>query len=310
MTDLPLSEGLDSDTLRRLSHRSDARGFLQLAIHCLVLGATGFLVWTCRGRWWLLPAMLVHGVALNFVFCALHETIHRTAFASRRINDLVAWVAGAILLLPPEFFRAFHFAHHRFTQDPSRDPELSQPAPSTWWAYVWRASGIPNWIRRLTVTLRHAFTGRVTESFVSDAKQHVIVREARTLWICYGTILALSLFFRSTAALIYWILPAMLGQPFLRLYLLAEHTGCALSDNMYVNTRTTYTNAAVRLLAWQMPFHVEHHVFPAVPFHALAQVNAIIRTRIQVSAPGYIAVHAGLIRSFRSSRESRSGEAG
>jgi fatty acid desaturase len=254
--------------------------------------------------------MLVHGVALNFIFCALHETIHRTAFASRRINDLIAWVAGAILLLPPEFFRAFHFAHHRFTQDPNRDPELSQPAPSTWPAYVWRASGMPNWSRRLTVTLRHAITGRVAESFVSGAKRRVIVREARALWIGYGTILALSLIFRSTAALVYWILPAILGQPFLRLYLLAEHTGCALSDDMYANTRTTYTNAAVRLLAWQMPFHVEHHAFPAVPFHALAKVNAVIRTRIQVSAPGYIAVHTGLVRSLRSSRKLPPGDAG
>jgi len=309
-TDLPLSEGLDGETLRRLSHRSDARGFLQLAIHCLLLAATGFLVWACRSRWWLLPAMVLHGVVLNFVFCALHETVHRTAFASRRINDLIAWIAGAILLLPPEFFRAFHFAHHRFTQDPTRDPELAQPAPLTWSAYVWRASGIPNWTRRLTVTLRHAITGRVTESFVSAAKRSSIVREARNLWICYGAILALSLFFRSTAVLIYWILPAMLGQPFLRLYLLSEHAGCALSDDMYANTRTTYTNAAVRLLAWQMPFHVEHHAFPAVPFHALAQVNAIIRTRIQVSAPGYLAVHAGLIRGFHSSRETLPREAG
>ena len=300
------AEGLDRDTLRRLSRRSDARGFLQLAIHCLFLGATGCLVWACRGTWWLLPAMLLHGVVLTFVFCALHETIHRTAFASRRMNDLVAWIAGAILLLPPEFFRAFHFAHHRFTQDPNLDPELAQPAPSTWSAYVWRVSGIPNWTRRLTVTLRHAITGRVVESFVSGGKHPVIVREARILWICYVIVLVLSLFFRSSAALRYWIVPTMLGQPFLRLYLLSEHTGCALSGDMYANTRTTYTNLAVRLLAWQMPFHVEHHAFPAVPFHALAQVNSIIRARIQVSAPGYLAVHAGLTRSFRLSREIQS----
>ena len=305
--DLPESPGLDRDTLRRLSRRSDARGLLQLAIHGLLLGATGFLVWAGRGRWWLLPALLLHGVVLNFVFCALHETIHRTAFASRRINDLVAWIGGAILLLPPQYFRAFHFAHHRFTQDPSLDPELAQPAPATLRAYLWRASGMPNWTKRITVTLRHAVMGRVAEPFVSAAKRRVIVREARILWICYAAMLALSLYFDSTAALLYWLLPMMLGQPFLRLYLLSEHTGCALSDDMYANTRTTYTNGVIRLLAWQMPFHVEHHAFPSVPFHALREVNAAIRPRIQVSAPGYLAVHAALLRDFHASDDARPG---
>ncbi|MHB8475365.1 MAG: fatty acid desaturase [Steroidobacteraceae bacterium] len=55
------------------------------------------------------------------------------------------------------------------------------------------------------------------------------------------------------------------GQPFLRLFLMAEHAGCALSDNMFANTRTTYTNGTLRLLAWQMPFHVEHHCFGGAP---------------------------------------------
>ena len=96
----------------------------------------------------------------------------------------------------------------------------------------------------------------------------------------------------------YWVLPVMAGQPFLRLFLLAEHAGCPMLEDMYANTRTTYTNGAVRLLTWQMSFHVEHHAFPAVPFHALAQVNALIRDRIEVSAPGYLAVHLAMIRRF------------
>jgi fatty acid desaturase len=121
-------------------------------------------------------------------------------------------------------------------------------------------------------------------------------------------VLALSVYFRSTAALVYWIVPVMLGQPFLRLYLFSEHMGCPLTEDMYANTRTTYTNAAVRLLAWQMPFHVEHHAFPAVPFHALARLNALIRPRIQVSAPGYLALHAALVRVMRASRTAAPGE--
>jgi fatty acid desaturase len=308
--DFTACEGVDRETFRSLSQRSNARGFLQLAAHLALLGATGCLVWATRGSFWRLPALLLYGIVLDFVFCALHESVHRTAFSSRRINDAVAFVAGALLMLPAEFFRAFHFAHHRFTQDPARDPELALRAPATLSVYLWRVSGIPNWSKRLSVTLTHALTGRVTEPFVAEGKRALIVREARILWLCYAAVLALSIYFRSTAALVYWIVPVMLGQPFLRLYLLSEHMGCPLTEDMYANTRTTYTNAAVRLLAWQMPFHVEHHAFPAVPFHALARLNALIRPRIQVSAPGYLALHAALVRGMRASRTAAPGKAG
>jgi fatty acid desaturase len=294
--------GLDRQTLRALSRRSDALGLRQLCLHALLIGATAWLVFSSRGRLWLAPALLIHGIALDFLFCALHESVHRTAFASRRLNEAVAWVAGAVLVLPPEFFRAFHFAHHRFTQDPSRDPELARPPPSTFRDYLWLISGIPNWAKRVTVTLRHAATGQVRESFVAEGRRRAIFREARILWAVYAAVLAASLIFRSGAALVYWIAPVMLGQPFLRMYLMAEHAGCASGDDPYANTRTTYTNGLVRWLTWQMPFHVEHHAYPAVPFHALRRVNEQIRTRIEVSAPGYLAAHEALLRRLRAPR--------
>jgi len=294
--------GLDRETVRLLSQRSDARGLLQLGVHASLLLATGFLVWASRGRLWLAPAIVLHGLVLNFTFCALHESIHRTAFASRWANDLVAAVCGALLLLPPEFFRCFHFAHHRFTQDTTRDPELAQPSPSTLASYLWRASGLPNWHKRLSVTLRHALTGRVTEPFVPPAKYPLIVREARILWGCYLGVALASLYLQRADALIYWILPAMAGQPFLRLFLLAEHIGCAFGDDMLSNTRTTHTNAAVLLLTWRMPYHAEHHSFPSVPFHALVKVNALIGERTQVKARGYLALQRDLVRQFRAAK--------
>jgi fatty acid desaturase len=282
---------LDRETLRRLSRRSDVRGLLQLAAHASVLALTGACVFASRGRPWLAPALVLHGVVLCFLFCALHESIHGTAFATPWLNDAVAWVCGALLLLPPEYFRCFHFAHHRFTQDGVRDPELGVPPPATLAAYLWRLSGVPYWRERLRTTLRHALTGRVIEPFIRAADAPIIVSEARRLWACYLLVIASSIYFRRADALTYWVLPALLGQPFLRAFLLAEHTGCAVGADMLANTRTTYTNGALRLLAWHMPYHAEHHWLPAVPFHALARVNALIGTRSRVTAHGYFALH-------------------
>ncbi len=82
---------------------------------------------------------------LTFLFAPLHEAVHRTAFRSRRLNDAVAWAAGLVLLLPPNWFRAFHFAHHRHTQIEGRDPELEMKRVETWPDYLVHLSGWRYW---------------------------------------------------------------------------------------------------------------------------------------------------------------------
>jgi fatty acid desaturase len=291
--------GLERETVRRLSRRSNARGLLQLGAHLTLLAGTGLLVWASFGHWWLPAALILHGIVLSFLFCALHESIHGTAFASPRVNEAVAWVCGAILMLPPWYFRYFHFAHHRYTQDPARDPELATAPPANRASWAWRLTGLPYWGDRLRVTLRHTLAGRAPESFVPAGRTSLVAREARVLWCCYGLVAAGSLYLRLDAALYYWVLPALLGQPFLRAFLMAEHTGCPLVADMLANTRTTRSNAVVRLIAWRMPYHAEHHSYPSVPFHALGALHALIGTRVRVQAPGYLAVHRGLLRAWR-----------
>jgi fatty acid desaturase len=162
-----------------------------------------------------------------------------------------------------------------------------------------RVSGLPYWRDRLGVTVGHALTGRVPESFVPTEKAASIVHEARILWACYLGVLVASLYWHRSEMLVYWLFPVILGQPFLRLFLLAEHSACVFTDNMLENTRTTYTNAAVRGLTWCMSYYAEHHCFPSAPFHALRELNTLIGQSVRVTAPGYLAVHRELLQRLR-----------
>ena len=284
--------------LKALSEPSDAAGLRHLAGHAALLLGSGALIWLSRGSVWLLvPAMLLHGILLIFLFAPLHETVHRTAFRSVRLNDAVGWVAGALLVLPPVYFRYFHFAHHRHTQDPARDPELAQAKPTNWWRYLRHLSGLPVWIGNAQAVITHA-AGRVPEAFVPKGRQGEIVREARVLLGIYAAVAVGSIALASPAALIYWVIPALLGQPFLRAYLLAEHGACPLVRDMLANTRTTLTNAVVRFLAWNMPYHTEHHVYPAVPFHRLPEAHALLKERLKVVSPGYLAAQREIVATF------------
>jgi len=290
---------IDRDRLRGWSRRADLPGLRHAAGHLAALTLTGTLVWAARGTVWLWPAMLLHGVVLIFLFTPLHECIHRTAFKTRALNEAVAFVIGVLILLPREYFRAFHFAHHRFTQDPERDPELASPKPANIRQWLWQVSGLPYWIAQARGTVMHAL-GRAPESFYKDDRQHrAVIREARIVLGIYALVLLVSVAVGSDAALIYWVIPALLGQPALRLYLMAEHSLCPLTPDMLANTRTTYTNAWVRALAWNMPYHAEHHAYPAVPFHRLPEVNRAIAPRLKMTAPGYIAVQRQILHSYR-----------
>jgi fatty acid desaturase len=289
---------IDKMALKALSRRSDAAGLRQLAGHGVGLALTGMAIAWTQGSIWLIPAAIAHGVVLIFLFAPLHECIHRTAFANRRLNDVVAWVCGLVLMLPSNFFRAFHFTHHRYTQDPARDPELATAKPATLGAYLVYVSGLPYWRERTATLLRHA-CGRIDEAFIPPRQHPTIAREARIVLLVYAGIAAGSLYAGTWIAILYWLGPAVLGQPALRLYLMAEHTGCPLVPDMLRNSRTTHTTWLMRRLAWNMPYHVEHHAYPALPFHALAAAHALLRDKIAIQATGYMAVHRQILAGLR-----------
>src|SRR5262249_24346981 len=187
-----------------------------------------------------------HGVVLIALFAPLHESIHRTAFRRRWLNEGVGWLCGLVLVLPPWYFRFFHFAHHRHTQDPLKDPELASPKPTTFGRWLIHVSGWYYWRAQVVGLITHA-VGRTPEPFLAAPRTAAsVIVEARVVLIVYALIASASVAAGSWAALIYWVVPALAGQPFLRLYLLAEHTLCALVPDMLTNSRTTRSNALVR----------------------------------------------------------------
>lgn len=279
-----LIAGLTAEQRRELTGLSDGKGLVQLMLHLGLIGLLALPVALRLPYWPLFLAPL--GIALIFLFTALHESIHGTAFRSPWLNQAVAHAAGFIVLVPATWFRYFHFAHHRHTQDDKLDPELMAPKPETVRQYIKYLSGIPVWIS-LAKSLSVNALGRANEDFVPAKARPQIVREARVTLVLYGLCLAASLFWRNAALLWLWIVPVLLGQPFLRAFLLAEHARCPPVANMLANTRTTYTTRFMRFLAWNMPYHAEHHAYPIVPFHQLPAFHAIAEAHLKETEQGY-----------------------
>jgi fatty acid desaturase len=275
--------------LARLRKLADVPALLHLAAHAGLLVMTGVAVMATEGAAWL-AASIAHGVVLSFLFTPLHETIHGTAFRTPRLNAIVAEVFGFLLLLPPRYFRFFHFAHHRHTQDRSRDPELSTPRPANPRQYAWYLTGLPYWRAQIAAVVRNA-VGATHPSFIPASAATKVNTEARLHLLGYGLVVGTSIGFGRGEIIWLWVIPALLGQPFLRAYLLAEHAACPLVADMLANTRTTFANRFIRFLAWNMPHHTAHHALPTVPFYRLPKLTVLLGQHLRSKADGYLDAH-------------------
>ena len=274
-------KSMPAEVLAGLSARSNGAGLLHLAGHLGLIILLGTLIVLGVPGWWLL--LPVQGILMVFLFTLEHEATHQTPFASVRLNEIVGHLCGLVLLLPFLWFRYFHLAHHRWTNIEGKDPELAAARPATLSGWIMHVSGLPYWV----ASVRLLAAGKADEDYLPRNARTRIVREARIMLLVYAS-LAASLWW-SPLVLWVWVLPVLIGQPFLRLYLLAEHGDCPHVADMFRNTRTTFTNRLLRFLAWNMPYHVEHHVVPAVPFHRLPELHQLMRERLAVTADGYAA---------------------
>jgi fatty acid desaturase len=273
-----------AETRTRLTATRDAPGLRHLAGHLGLIAVLMAWVGTGLPLWW--AALWPLGIALAFLFTLQHECTHRTPFRTPWLNEALGHLTGLTLLQPFLWFRAFHMAHHRFTNLPGKDPELDAPKPATRGQIAWHLATPAYWRDKAAVLWTNAF-GDPGTSWLAPRARPAIRREARAYLAVYAGLALASLVWLGPLLLWIWLLPLALGFPVLRLYLLAEHGRCAEVTNMFENTRTTYTDALVRFLAWNMPYHTEHHVWPTVPFHRLPDLHALMKEELRVTSPSY-----------------------
>ena len=281
--------------------RSDAQGLFFLVRHFLVLFATGALVVLAIGSWWVLPAMILHGAVMALLFAPVHECSHATPFRSRWLNESVYWLVCLIYVVPPSMFRHSHLAHHRYTQIRGSDPDMVLPRNSTVLDYANYVAAIPFWKRGI----HWLFTlplGKIAEKhrhFIPDSVVPKIKREGQTILCIYLAIALTAIAFQSWLPLWLWVLPRLLGEPFMRWLRIAEHAECAESADLTENTRTTKAQGWLHASFWNMPYHSEHHLCPAVPFHVLPEFHAEVADKLLPVASGYLSVHGEVLRKLR-----------
>jgi len=294
---------ISAQELLRLQRRADGPGLLRLAGHLVAIGGSACLYALLLERSAplvvLAPAAIGFGFTLVSMFAAMHESVHRTAFRTRWLNDGVAWFAGLLSFYNSTFYRPYHGWHHRFTQLAGQDPELLDKKPTSFLSYVIELSGVTWWQGKLQTYLALGLGKTSAYPFLTEKTGPLVIRSVRWQFAVYAAAIVASVALGRAYFVTYWLLPVAVAQPLLRAILLAEHTGCTENDDALSNTRTTHTIFPIRFLMWEMPYHAEHHRYPALPFFALAAAHESLGPHLQhVARRGYLGVHADFLKGL------------
>lgn len=269
------------ETMRRLLQRRDGPALRDTAIWfglLLGLGYAGYMLW---GSWWAVVPFLIYGVLYGSTSDSRwHEAGHGTAFKTDWMNNALYEIASFMVMRESVVWRWSHTRHHSDTIIVGRDPEIAVPRPPDITGIVMGFFDLgvyPKYFRRI---LLHS-CGRMAEeekTFIPETEFAKVYWRARIYVGIYLFVIGLAVATRSILPLMYVGLPNLYGSWLMVVYGLTQHAG--LAENVLdhrLNCRTVHMNWVHRYLYWNMNYHVEHHMFPLVPYHALPQLHEAVK---------------------------------
>jgi len=292
--------------LKPFLKRNNINGVIHLGLHLFLIFLSGLLIFNLQNSYLVIIPMVIHGIFIAFLYAGLHECIHKTAFKNKKLNEIIGYAIGFILLRSFLNARYRHMAHHTFTQHPTKDPDKVN-FPNSYFDYFKHVTSFTIWIRIIDNLFRHSF-GKINESekqYVPSSEIRSLIRESRYMMLGYIMILIFSIFFNTYFFLFYWFVPRILGEPFLRLVRMVEHTGKDETPDMIQNTRTSFPSLFLKFLYWNMPFHVEHHLYANVPFYRLPKFHKLIKPHTNKKEPSILKVHYEILKQIKINKKSK-----
>jgi fatty acid desaturase len=301
------SSRVSRPALKQLMRRSDAAGLANFGLWLILLAGSGWLAYLAWGSWWAVPAFLVYGTLYTSSDAHWHECSHGTAFRSRWLNEGLYHLLSLMCLREAYLWRWSHARHHTHTMIVGRDAEITVPRPANLPAIAADFLYLNSGSIELGKILRHAMglVTREARDFVPESEWGKMVWSSRIyVALMLGTA-GWSAALGSPLPLMFIFLPRFYGAWFHQLCVLTQHAGLAEMVNDHrLNTRTVYMNPVARFLYVNMNYHLEHHMFPMVPFHALPRLHEAIKDQTPPAYAGFLDAYREILPTLiRQSRD-------
>lgn len=285
--------------LRRLLERRDGPALRDTLLWFGLIALSGGAAAALWGSAWAAIPFAIYGALYASTSDSRwHESGHGTAFRTDWMNSALYGIASFMVMRESVVWRWSHVRHHSDTIIVGRDPEIAVPRPPNLRRLLlgfFSLTVYPHYFRQIIL---HA-CGRMSadeKTFIPPSEFPKVWRRARIYVAIYAAVVALAVCERSLLPLMLVGLPSLYGSWLMGIYGLTQHAG--LAENVLdhrLNCRTVLMNRVNRFLYWNMNYHVEHHMFPLVPYHALPRLHALVREDMPEPYPGLLAAWREII---------------
>lgn len=269
------------EKMLQLLERKNGPGIRDTLIWFTLLIASGVMGYVLWGTYWAIIPFFIYGVFYGTAADSRwHECNHGTAFKSDWMNRVVYEMASFMVVRESVLWRWTHVRHHSDTLITGSDPEIAAPRPPQIRRHIMNMFNLGVWQIYIKSVTLHAL-GKTTEddrNLVPESEHTKLFLGARIIVAIYASVIGLSIYTGSFLPLMYIGLPSIYGAWLMPIYSLTQHSG--LKENVLdhrENCRTIYMNLVNRFIYWNMNYHLEHHMFPLVPYYSLPQLHEAIK---------------------------------
>ena len=280
---------IDRKTLRALSRRANRPAFVHFGGYFTILSGLGAALAFTWGSWWAPAVILLYSALWSFANAAGHEACHGTPFKSHSLNQALLYLCSWMLSWEPISLKWVHARHHSYTSDVGNDAEYLLPNPIRWadilslaagWNQVWHYN-------KELVQLAFGHVNYFIRESVPASELPGVLRNARVFLLSYLAIIGVSVWMQTWLPVCLLLLPRAIGAPVHGILRMTQHGALAtgIKDHR-LTTRTMKLDPVLQFFYCNMNYHVEHHMFPMVPFHALEDLHETVRDQMPVPSKG------------------------
>ncbi|MEE9405608.1 MAG: NADH:ubiquinone reductase (Na(+)-transporting) subunit F [Algisphaera sp.] len=270
--------------MRHALERSDGPALRDTAIWFGLLALTGGIaaaLWIA-GSWWCVVPFVLYGVLYGSASDSRwHESSHSTPFKTEWMNLALYNISSFMVMREPTPWRWSHTRHHSDTLVVGRDPEIAIPRPPDLWAVAMSLVILRSGPATIKKVFIHAFANRLTAeeaTYMPDEAKSTTFWTARIWVLIFAAVILTCILTGSILPALLVVLPSFYGAWLMPVFGMTQHTG--LAENVLdhrLNCRTVKMNLVSRFLYWNMNYHVEHHMFPLVPYHKLPALHELTK---------------------------------
>lgn len=278
-------------------YRSAPRILIDLG---LWIGAAALALWIDRTWTMIVAAFVIGAFPLHDLLIHGHEATHDLVSRRSWINDGLGWFTLGLTGISLTAHREFHLEHHRAPHC-ARDPEFQ--------LFDRVVKGVPGWAYLLIPFA--AAAGIDSYPFRAGAPRRVRARVLLELLGAAGLHAALLALAGVRPYLWFVVAPMLTGlMAATVLRSVCEHHAVP-EGSAWTNARSVEAGHVLSFLWSNVNHHLEHHLFPAVPYHELPALRRLLsdeyaRRGAHVGR-GYLRTAASLLRQgdhFTTERDS------